>query len=164
MTENNKMIFSQLDGLNKTYAHYLLFKEDSPVLTAVLTKLVDTKEIDLYKKMFASLNKKHIRGGLETYVGLRNRFTPDFILKNQRSLGVFPIEKYKEMYEYSPLTTNKLIPQNLFQDSNDYANDIHSNQTMIDLIHEIIIKYIPTNVDWSKDTNINGSINKLIIS
>ena len=41
--------FPQLEGLNKTYAHYILFKEDSVTLDAVL-KEVFKDEKDEKKK------------------------------------------------------------------------------------------------------------------
>jgi hypothetical protein len=125
--------YTTLQGLEKTYAHYLLFNKKSEQLTAVLTELVPD-EIELYKDMFESLNKKHVRAGLETFGSLKGRLPPKFV---GDSLGGFEVSKYTEMYNYSPLSSSI----NPF--ANDYSNEIHSNQTMIDLIHEMVIRYIP---------------------
>ena len=134
-TENK---YTQREGLDKTYAHYLLFKNDSPILDAVLTALLPTNQKDSYIKMFDWLNKKHVRGGLNVYGSVMGRLP---IEGESLSLSGFDINKYKAMYEYSPISDSIFNP---FADKS-IANEVHSNQTMIDLIHEMVINYIPEN-------------------
>ena len=139
MADNEKENkYTQIEGLNKTYAHYLLFKNDSPILDAVLTALLPTNQKDSYIKMFDWLNKKHVRGGLNVYGSVMGRLP---IEGESLSLSGFDINKYKAMYEYSPISDSIFNP---FADKS-IANEVHSNQTMIDLIHEMVINYIPTN-------------------
>jgi hypothetical protein len=139
MADNEKENkYTQIEGLNKTYAHYLLFKNDSPILDAVLEALLPTGQKDSYIKMFDWLNKKHVRGGLNVYGSVMGRLP---IEGESLSLSGFDINKYKAMYEYSPISDSIFNP---FADKS-IANEVHSNQTMIDLIHEMVINYIPTN-------------------
>ena len=157
MADNEKENkYTQIEGLNKTYAHYLLFKNDSPILDAVLTALLPTNQKDSYIKMFDWLNKKHVRGGLNVYGSVMGRLP---IEGESLSLSGFDINKYKAMYEYSPISDSIFNP---FADKS-IANEVHSNQTMIDLIHEMVINYIPINSDeFNDDANKKKDIDDII--
>ena len=73
-TTTAKPTFTQLKGLQKTYAHFLLFKEDSPTLNAILEIFVPEKEQQpLFKNMFTVLNKKHVKAGLQEFGFIKNR-------------------------------------------------------------------------------------------
>jgi hypothetical protein len=113
------LTFTQLEGLQKTYAHYLLFKEDSPTLEAILNKLVPEKK-DLFKKMFTVLNKKHVKAGLQQFGAIKNV-----------GFSGFPPGKHVYMSTYI---------QNPF---NTMDRELYENKFLIDAIHEAVIQYFP---------------------
>jgi hypothetical protein len=113
------LTFTQLEGLQKTYAHYLLFKEDSPTLEAILNKLVPEKK-DLFKKMFTVLNKKHVKAGLQQFGAIKNV-----------GFSGFPPGKHVYMSTYI---------QNPF---NTIDRELYENKFLIDAIHEAVIQYFP---------------------
>ena len=113
--------FTQLDGLSKTYAHFLLFKEDSPTLDAILDIFVPDQK-PLFKNMFTVLNKKHVKAGLQQFG----------YINNQISLGEFSNRKHLDMTAYMNLP---------FSDTMD--QEIHANKFLIDVIHEAVITHFP---------------------
>jgi hypothetical protein len=120
MTDKKKpQTFTQLDGLNKTYAHFLLFKEDSPTLDAILDIFVPDQK-PLFKNMFTVLNKKHVKAGLQQFG----------YINNQISLGGFSERKHFNMTTYMNLP---------FSDTMD--QEIHANKFLIDVIHEAVITH-----------------------
>jgi len=125
--------FTQAEGLQKTYAHYLLFKEDSPTLLKVLDILVPNK-IELFKAIFTELNKKHVSAGLK-------QFAPNFALAkinwNESKYGI-TYEQYTEMRKYAELLSVK-NPLG----SNKMEKEMYENKPQIDFIHEAVIQYFP---------------------
>lgn len=121
--------FTQAEGLQKTYAHYLLFKEDSPTLNEVL-KIVVPAKVDLFKKIFTELNKKHVNAGLA-------QFAPNIPFRwNESEYGITK-KQYDEMKTYGEPILSK------FSLSDKMAKEMYENQPQIDFIHEAVIQYFP---------------------
>jgi uncharacterized protein Yka (UPF0111/DUF47 family) len=92
--------FTKEEGFEKTYAHYLLFKKDSEMLTAVLNGLFQTDETERtkYLTMFdETLNKIHVIAGLIEYGD--SIPSDDKMTKMLEYIGVNPydVPKLKEM-------------------------------------------------------------------
>lgn len=143
MSEDNK--FTVDEGFEKTYAHYLLFKKDSEMLNAVLKGLFQTDENDRtkYLTMFdETLNKIHVIAGLIKY---GNQIPPndDKMTKMLEYVGVNDVSKLKEMQ-------TKL------------ESNILTNKKTLDVIHEVVITYLPTNYfpDQLFNTNVNANLLK----
>ena len=122
--------FTQAEGLQKTYAHYLLFKEDSPTLGAILNIVVPDK-VELFKNIFTELNKKHVNAGLA-------QFAPNIPFRwNESEYGITK-KQYDEMKTYgSPILSKfSLSPDKM-------AKEMYENKPQIDFIHEMVIQYFP---------------------
>ena len=125
--KDNTMTFTQVEGLQKTYAHYLLFKEDSPTLNAVIEKLgLQDKTSSDGKKLYITLlgvrNKEHIAAALSVF---------GFINSGGKMNG-FDISKYTEMNNYKG---------GFFK--NKYEKEMQENAANVNLIHELVINYYP---------------------
>jgi hypothetical protein len=130
--KDNTMTFTQIEGLNKTYAHYLLFKEDSPTLNAVIKGLGLQDNITtgasqnlnkpLYKTLLGIRNKEHIAAALS-----------EFGVKKSMALTGFDMLKYGAMATY-------IIPPYTFF---NYEKDMQENAANVNLIHELVINYYP---------------------
>lgn len=126
--------FTQAEGLQKTYAHYLLFKEDSPTLGAILNIVVPDK-VELFKNIFTELNKKHVNAGLK-------QFAPNFLSAKiqtwEKNKYGITYEQYAEMRKYAEIL-------NVFGAADKMAKEMYENQPQIDFIHEMVIQYFPEN-------------------
>lgn len=138
MTDTNdiksekKLQFTQLEGLQKTYAHYLLFKDNSPTLQAIVNVFFpdDASKQKLFIQMFTVLNKKHVKSGLNEFGLLKNK-----------SLAGFDKNKYGAMTIYI---------QTPFMGMDQ---EIYENKFLIDAIHEAVIHYFPVDGAVSETTN-----------
>lgn len=132
---DDAMKFTQEDGLKKTYAHYLLFKEDSPTLAIVIDKLTKdvkfkkffhTSDKSLFKTLLGIRNREHIRAALDVFgVGFK---------EPSRSFGSLDIKKYVEMSAYAKLNLDFITK---------YETEMRENAHMVNLIHELVINYYP---------------------
>lgn len=150
---DDAMKFSQIDGLNKTYAHYLLFKEDSPTLIAVIDKLAQNSEKikgyyferfnkPLFKTLLGIRNREHIRAALDVFgVGFK---------EPRRSFGNLDIKKYGEMSLYANLLNTDLVTK--------YEQEMKDNAFMVNLIHELVINYYPADGSLAVDEATNKQI------
>ena len=119
---DKKLEFPQLEGLQKTYAHYLLFKEDSPTLNAILDIFVpDVEQQPLFKNMFTVLNKKHVKAGLQQFGFIKNRGLAGFDTTKHGAMTVY-------VANFNPL-------------SDAMEQEIHANKFLIDVIHEAVITH-----------------------
>lgn len=136
-TTKESQKFTQLEGLQKTYAHYLLFKENSPTLKKVIEIFVpDNKDRQkLFIEIFTVLNKKHVKAGLKQFGAIPN-------------IGIsgFSKSKYIAMSEYGNIGNIK----NLF---NTIDREIYENKFLIDAIHETVIHYFPKDGAISNTTD-----------
>jgi hypothetical protein len=124
--------FTQLEGLQKTYAHYLLFKENSPTLKAIIEVFVpdDKEKQELFMKMFTVLNKKHVKAGLQQFGAIKN-------------LGFSGFSELK----HAAMTTYFENPFNTMD------REIYENKILIDAIHEAVINYFPNDGAISTTTD-----------
>ena len=144
---NEPLQFTQAEGLQKTYAHYLLFKEDSPTLLKVLEILVPKEKIELFKAIFTELNKKHVNAGLK-------QFAPNIaFIWNESEYGIKKTQ-YDEMKTYGKPILSKISfsPYKM-------EKEMYENQPQIDFIHEAVIQYFPEKGADTNETN-NGIIQK----
>lgn len=139
----DELQFTQAEGLQKTYAHYLLFKNDSPTLGAILNIVVPDK-VELFKNIFTELNKKHVNAGLK-------QFAPNFLSAKiqtwEKNKYGITYEQYAEMRKYVEIL-------NVFRGADKMAKEMYENKFLIDTIHEAVIQYFPANDAVSKDNNI----------
>lgn len=138
--------FTQAQGLQKTYAHYLLFKDDSPTLKAVLNFVVKDKEkIELFKAIFTELNKKHVKAGLDRFA---SNFISAKINWNESKYGI-TYDQYAEMRKYAELLSvkNPFSPDKM-------EKEMYENKPQIDFIHEAVIQYFPVKGAVTKDEEI----------
>lgn len=138
--------FTQAQGLQKTYAHYLLFKDDSPTLLKVLD-IVVPNDVDKFKNIFTELNKKHVNAGLA-------QFEPNVVSAmnwNESKYGIAK-KQYDEMKTYGKPILSKfsLSPDKM-------EKEMYENQPQIDFIHEAVIQYFPED-----EANTNETNNKII--
>ena len=129
--ENDPMLFSQIDGLNKTYAHYLLFKKDSPTLNTVITSLA-LKDKSFNNSMYTTLlgirNREHINAALKVYA-------------HDGNCGSFNKALYNEMKNYVDASPDADADADA-EYSYD-SNDLNNNKQNVDLIHETVINHYP---------------------
>ena len=129
MTES--LQFSQSDGLKKTYAHYLLFKENSPTLKAVIEAFVPDKDRQkLFIDMFNVLNKEHVKNGLQQFGALTNRGFSGFSEKKHLAMSTYIKNPFNAM-----------------------TREIYENKFLIDAIHEAVIHYFPKDGAISDSTD-----------
>ena len=131
---DDTMKFTQIQGLNKTYAHYLLFKEDSPTLVTVIDKLEQTNAktkgyIKMFNKpLFITLlgirNREHIRAALNVFG----------FFESEKTFGGFDKSKYLEMSKYANLNSDFI---------NRYKKEMEEGASIVNLIHELVINYYP---------------------
>ena len=122
ITTKEPLKFTQAEGLQKTYAHYLLFKENSPTLKKVIeTFIPDNKDQrQLFIDMFNVLNKKHVNAGLKQFGAISNV-----------GLSGFSVVKHAAMSTY------------IGNPFNTMDREIYENKFLIDAIHEAVIHYFP---------------------
>jgi hypothetical protein len=136
--------FTQAEGLQKTYAHYLLFKDDSPTLSAVIGILVPNEKQNLFKEIFKELNKKHVSAGLK-------QFAPNFVSAKIETWDIqkygITYNQYAEMRKYAELLSVKFGADKM-------EKEIYENKPQIDLIHEAVIQYFPIDGATTKDKEI----------
>jgi len=124
--------FTQAQGLQKTYAHYLLFRNDSPTLKAILN-IVVPNQTELFTNIFTELNKKHVKEGLK-------QFAPNFLSAKiqtwEKNKYGITYEQYAEMRKYAEIL-------NVFGAADKMAKEMYENQPQIDFIHEAVIQYFP---------------------
>jgi len=137
--------FTKEEGFEKTYAHYLLFKKDSPMLNAVLNGLFpddnDNTEKTKYLTMFdETLNKIHVIAGLIKY-GPKDQ--NDKMREMLQYVGEDDVSKLGEMQ--TKLESNAL-----------------NNKKTLDVIHEVVITYLPTDyfLNQSFQTKVYDNLNK----
>ena len=105
-----------------------------------MKKMKKKKEanIDLFKKIFTELNKKHIKAALKEYgaeiFGSGTLFG--------RGISGFDQTKYKEMVKYSEVN-NPL--------RNNYEQEMREHAPSIDLIHEMVIISYPSDASSVED-------------
>ena len=131
--------FKQVEGFEKTYAHYLLFKKDSEMLKAVLNGLFsnDVNEIQKYLTMFdETLNKIHITAGLIEYG-----------LSDSDSIMMDEMLKYVDAPTVSDLKSKQ----------KELESNTLTNKKTLDVIHELVITYLPD--DYFKDKKFTTKVN-----
>ena len=128
--------FSQSDGLKKTYAHYFLFKNDSPTLQKVFDMVLPKDKQKLFEEIFTELNKKHVKAGL-------NQFAPNIASAlNQRLQSTWNSNKYGISYdEYNEMLNYAELLTPFGKDKME--KEIYENKPQIDFIHEAVIQYFP---------------------